>query len=202
MSKRRKHSKWNYNTKKSTSAKQNITGEDVGAILLLVIVLLTVICFFHFFYSVFQGEFLDALISFVFFAVGLFIIICSNNASQQKDTYWKSIQGHPISQMSGDNFEHYCAYWLSQRGFHGIIVTPASNDYGADIIAFDSQKRKWVFQCKRYSGMVGNSSVQEVVSAKAHYNATYSAVITNSRLTDNARTLARENQVVLFENIN
>ena len=87
------------------------------------------------------------------------------------------------------------------RSFISTEVTAASNDYGADIIGIDNRGRKWVIQCKRYSGSVGNSAVQEVVAAKAHYNAEKAAVMTNSRLTMNARKLAADNGVEVFENL-
>ena len=86
-------------------------------------------------------------------------------------------------------------------GFISAEVTTASNDYGADIKGIDSRGRKWVIQCKRYNGSVDNSAVQEVVAAKAHYHAERAAVMTNSTLTKNARKLANENGVEIFENL-
>ena len=102
--------------------------------------------------------------------------------------------------MTGVEFEHHCAKLLKKKGFWNIIVTPSSGDYGADLIAYDRNGYKWVFQCKYYNGRkVNNSAVQEVVAAKAHYKATKAAVMTNSKLTEQARQLAIENGVILFE---
>ena len=101
--------------------------------------------------------------------------------------------------MSGHEFEHYCAKYLRNNGFNNVRVTRASGDYGADIIATDKHGETWVFQCKRYMGKVGNTAVQEVVAAKAHYNACNAGVMTNSQLTEQARELAFENAVMLFE---
>ena len=106
-----------------------------------------------------------------------------------------------VKDMTGIEFEGYCAEMLIQNGFCRVIVTPLSGDYGADIVAYDKQGCKWVFQCKRFKNKVGNTAVQEVVAAKAHYQAEYSAVMTNSVLTDGARRLARENNVVLYEKV-
>ena len=107
-----------------------------------------------------------------------------------------------VSNMSGIEFEHWCASMLKKNmGFISAEVTTASNDYGADIKGRDSRGRKWVIQCKRYNGSVDNSAVQEVVAAKAHYHAERAAVMTNSTLTKNARKLANENGVEIFENL-
>ena len=104
--------------------------------------------------------------------------------------------------MSGYDFEYYCADILRKRGFHHVQVTPGSNDYGADIVAYDKKNNRWVFQCKYYSGKVSNDAVQEVVTAKAHYGAARGAVMTNSKLTENARKLALENDIELLEMLN
>lgn len=100
---------------------------------------------------------------------------------------------------TGLEFEHYCAELLTKKGFKHVIVTPPSGDYGADLIAYDRQGNKWVFQCKHYKGKVSISAVQEIAAAKAHYGARKAGVMTNSRLTQRAKQLAIENEILLFE---
>lgn len=107
-----------------------------------------------------------------------------------------------VNNMSGLEFEHYCAQELRTLGFQNVNVTPASGDYGADITAIDSYGKKWVFQCKRYNQALGNSPVQEVFASKNHYRATEACVITNSFFTENAKILAKENRVYLIEYCN
>ena len=89
-----------------------------------------------------------------------------------------------------------------RKGFKKVTVTPASGDYGADLIAYDKKGDCWVFQCKHFQNKVGNSAVQEVVAAKAHYHANKAGVMTNSKLTDKAKELALENDIFLYEMIN
>lgn len=106
-----------------------------------------------------------------------------------------------VKDMTGIEFEGYCAERLINNGFYKVSVTPPSGDYGADIVAYDKSGRKWVFQCKRFKNKVGNTAVQEVVAAKAHYKADFGAVMTNSELTRGAKLLAEENNVVVYEKI-
>lgn len=102
---------------------------------------------------------------------------------------------------AGYDFEHWCARYLEKHGFRNVQVTPASGDYGADIIARDKRGNVWVFQCKYYGHSVGNSAVQEVVGAKLHYGANCAGVMTNSRLTKQARELAEDNAVAIIEGL-
>ena len=105
-----------------------------------------------------------------------------------------------IDKMNGLDFEHYCAEQLKKTGrYKKVEVTQASGDFGADIVAIDKKGDTWVFQCKRYSSRLDNTPVQEIVAAKAHYNAKYAAVITNSSFTKPAKQLAAENAVKLVE---
>ena len=81
------------------------------------------------------------------------------------------------------------------------ISDPTGMPEESDIIGIDRKWNKWVIQCKYYNRKIGNSTVQEVVAAKAHYLAKKAAVMTNSELTKNARDLAKENAVVVYEKL-
>lgn len=105
-------------------------------------------------------------------------------------------------EMSGLEYEHWCAKSMMESGkFRKVTVTPPTRDFGADIVAIDKAKKKWVFQCKHYKSKLGNTPIQEVVTAKAHYKADYAAVVTNSTFTTSAKQLARENGVKLYEGV-
>lgn len=98
--------------------------------------------------------------------------------------------------MSPIEFEHFCAERLRMDGWDAS-VTQASADQGADIIARYG-KRSVAVQCKQYSKPVGNSAVQEVVAARAHYATSHAAVIANIGFTPAARKLAETNGVHLL----
>lgn len=133
------------------------------------------------------------IMTFVFIAVTLLLIGYTG-------TSIKNAPSEPShKKMSGIDFEGYCGKYLLTHGFHDVHTTPVSGDYGADLVAKDANGVTWVFQCKHYKSKVGNSCVQEVVAAKKHYRADKAAVMTNSQLTQKARELAIENEVLLFE---
>ena len=102
-----------------------------------------------------------------------------------------------VDQMTGIEFEHFCKKILSKNGFKEIFVTKASGDYGADLTA-KKDGIKYVIQCKRYSGNVGEDSVREVYASKKVYDAEIAVVLTNSYFTDAAYELAKHNHVHLW----
>ncbi|WP_160309805.1 restriction endonuclease [Chromobacterium subtsugae] len=107
-----------------------------------------------------------------------------------------SNQEEDLSEMSGEDFEDYCARILIKNGWDAR-VTKKTGDQGVDIIArFESVMV--VFQCKKYSQPVGNKAVQEVSAGKLHEQADFAAVVSNAAYTNAARELARTNNVFLL----
>lgn len=104
----------------------------------------------------------------------------------------------PPKYTTGLEYERYVAQSLKTSGCENVEVTPASGDFGADII-FRKNGAKVCAQCKLYSKPVGISAVQEVIGAKAHYKCAAAMVITNSTYTDAAQQLAKENAVILVD---
>lgn len=72
-----------------------------------------------------------------------------------------------------------------------IEPTPVTGDQGADVV-LKVHGIKIVIQAKRYTGVVGNSAVQEVFAAQQFYEADYAMVVTTSRYTSSAQTLAQK----------
>jgi len=102
-----------------------------------------------------------------------------------------------IDHMPGRKFEEYLQALLKVRGY-SVVLTPASGDYGADLI-LTAKGKKIAVQAKRYKKKVGVKAVQEVASAKNHYHADECWVITNSDFTEQAQKLAKSNQVTLID---
>ena len=102
--------------------------------------------------------------------------------------------------MTGKQYEHVVGEWLALNGFTNIQVTPVSGDYGVDIVAIGGCN-KYAVQCKFYTGKVGVSAIHEVAGGMAHYGCDIGMVVTNSTFTDSARTLARENGIILKERV-
>lgn len=104
-----------------------------------------------------------------------------------------------IDSMTGVEFEKFLAKLYRKQGFR-VMETPASCDYGADLI-LKSGNNKISIQAKRYcaSQKVGVKAVQEVQASLNYYGADSGMVVTNRVFTSNAVKLARINHVELVD---
>lgn len=100
--------------------------------------------------------------------------------------------------MSGLEFEAWCAGVLRRNGFYNVSVTKGSGDQGVDIIAWRNNE-KYAIQCKRYTNRVGNKPVQEVYTGMTIYGCSRAIVITNSFFTQGAIDAARATGVELWD---
>lgn len=107
------------------------------------------------------------------------------------------MNGLYIDNLSGEEFENYLHSLFEGLGYE-VERTPASNDYGADLIIRRNEE-KIVVQAKRYSSSVGISAIQEIVAAKSYYQADRCLVVTNNYFTSNAVSLANANDVELWD---
>ena len=103
-----------------------------------------------------------------------------------------------IDKMDGIEFEDFTAKLLKKHGFKKVETTPASNDYGIDVLA-EKDKVRYAFQCKNYSDTVGSKAIQEVYSGKNYYNCHVGVVVTNNYFTNQAINLAKKNDVLLWD---
>ena len=88
-----------------------------------------------------------------------------------------------FDEMEGTEFEEYCAELLEAKGFENVEMTPASHDYGIDIIA-DKDGISYAIQCKCYSDPIGIKAIQEAYAGKDYYDSMVAVVMTNDRCGD------------------
>nr|DAE06793.1 MAG TPA: Restriction endonuclease [Siphoviridae sp. ctXBp18] len=99
---------------------------------------------------------------------------------------------------SGTFFENAFCWVLHDNGFINISTTPATNDYGIDILA-EKDGISYAIQCKCYSSPVGNKAVQEAYTGKDYYKKMIAVVATNNTFTRSAIDTARATQVLLWD---
>ncbi|MFD1030255.1 restriction endonuclease [Metaplanococcus flavidus] len=102
-----------------------------------------------------------------------------------------------VDEMTGREFEEYLRILFRERGYQ-VQLTPTTGDFGADLI-LSAKNQKVVVQAKRYKKNVGLKAVQEVSTAKSHFNADECWVVTNSYYTEPAKKLAASNRVRLVD---
>lgn len=105
-----------------------------------------------------------------------------------------------IEAMDGVSFEELVMSIYEELGYE-CTQTPASNDYGTDIIV-STPVGKFSIQCKRQTSNVGIKAVQEVYGSLPKYGAVKGIVITTSGYTANAIELAKVCNVELIDGNN
>ena len=101
-----------------------------------------------------------------------------------------------VDAMNGYDFEKFLAVVFQTVGYD-VEGTKLSGDQGADLFVTRFGK-KIVIQAKNYSGSVGNTAVQEAISAKSFYACDEAMVVTNSYFTKSAIELANAASVRLI----
>ncbi len=102
-----------------------------------------------------------------------------------------------IDKMTGVEFEEYLGLLYKKRGYK-VMLTPATNDYGADLI-IEKKNHRSVIQAKRYKSNVGEAAVQQAISARQYYDCDDAMVVTNSMFTEAAKTLAGKCDIMLID---
>ncbi|EZP59038.1 Restriction endonuclease [Exiguobacterium sp. RIT341] len=103
-----------------------------------------------------------------------------------------------LDRMEGREFEEWLADLFETAGYR-VELTPASRDFGADLLIEDERGYKIAIQAKRYSAAVGLEAVQQVAASVPFYEMDEGWVVTNSTFTEAAYQLAEPNQVRLID---
>lgn len=155
----------------------------------------------------FGGAFVSGIIILKWFGVGpllliggMFWIIRRWYRARRRRLIVRQSRIMDIDRMSGRRFEECLLRLFRSRGWH-VQLTPTSGDYGADLVGTDENGQVVVIQAKRYQRPVGVRAIQEVLGGKVHYSASRALVITNNEFTPNARTLARQAHVELWDRV-
>ena len=141
---------------------------------------------------------LFALVNFWYIWLLLLIVVIVKITRRFNRIYKMNKAGLPeIDKMSGEDFEIFLEQLFKKHSYKVERVGRMA-DYGGDLI-IEKNNIKTAVQAKRWNNPVNVKAIQEINTAKAHYDAIKAMVVTNSRFTSNAILLAKENQVELVD---
>ncbi|MDD7792882.1 restriction endonuclease [Clostridium sp. 'White wine YQ'] len=127
----------------------------------------------------------------------ILIILFYVNFKNRRIEKLRNATFNEIDIMSGEEFEEYLQVKFKDLGYK-CKLTPRTADYGADLI-LKNFKGKKVVQAKRWKSIVGVEAIQQVVASMRYYKATEAMVVTNSYYSENAKKLAKVNNVLLWD---
>lgn len=102
----------------------------------------------------------------------------------------------PSTLQIGLGFESHVEKLYKSLGY-SVSPTPATGDFGVDLIAV-SNTEKVAVQCKKYASPVGPDAVMQVFSGGAYYECTRYAVFSINGFTEAATEMAKKIRVELF----
>ena len=100
--------------------------------------------------------------------------------------------------LSPTEFENMVVELYSAMG-HRASRTGQAGDHGIDVVVNAKNGEKWVVQCKRWRGSVGEPVIRDFFGAMHHEKADRGAIITTGTFTEQAKTWARGKPITLLE---
>lgn len=122
------------------------------------------------------------------------IYVCAEFWNQNR---YRRMRLKTVDRLSGESFEEYLKAHFTRLGYR-VKLTRSTADYGADLL-LKKRGKTTVVQAKRYEKPVGIAAVQEVIGAAVYYESDQAMVVTNRYFTRNARNLAEQSQVDLWD---
>ena len=109
-----------------------------------------------------------------------------------------------INTLSGIEFENLTHQLLLKVGFN-VEQTKASRDGGIDLIAYSDEpffKGKYIIQCKRYTGTVGEPIIRDLYGVVSNERANKGILITTGNFSNSALDFAKDKNLELIDGIN
>lgn len=108
----------------------------------------------------------------------------------------RSLNG--LMSLTPIEFEKLVANLFKTNG-HKAQVLGGSSDHGVDIVVLSNEKEKWIVQCKRYRGSVGEPMVRDLYGAMGHEGAQKAYLVTTGSFTLQAEEWAVGKPIVLYD---
>lgn len=108
---------------------------------------------------------------------------------------------YDIDRMDGYEFEDLINNLLKKMGFNTELM-PYSQDGGIDIIAYSNEpifKGKYIIQCKKYEGVVGEPFVRDLYGVVSSERANKGILFTNSYFSNQAITFTEGKNIELID---
>jgi restriction system protein len=103
-----------------------------------------------------------------------------------------------LLEMSPEAFETLISKLFMAYG-HQAEVQGGNGDHGVDVVVRTDEGEKWVVQCKRYSGSVGEPVVRDLYGTMLHEEAQRAYLITTGSFTRQAGEWVQEKPIILYD---
>jgi HJR/Mrr/RecB family endonuclease len=141
--------------------------------------------------------------SVAFFSLGIVLIGFQifRRYQQRREIQIKAGQAKGIDdlhRLSPTDFENMVVEYYTMMG-HKAHRTGAIGDHGVDVIIQAKNGEKWVVQCKRWRGSVGEPIIRDFYGVMQHEKADKGAIVTTGKFTPQAKEWAKGKPISLVE---
>lgn len=103
-----------------------------------------------------------------------------------------------FQKFTPEEFEELVTKLFISQG-HQAKRVGGQGDHGVDIKVLSKNGEKWIVQCKRWNGSIGEPTIRDLYGVLNHMNADRAALITSGTFSDQARTWAEEKPIDLVD---
>ena len=103
-----------------------------------------------------------------------------------------------VDKMNGSEFESFLGLIFKKSGYQVKQTGSPAGDYGADLI-ITKDGISIAVQTKRHKSIIGVDAVREVLGSIKMYNCSTGIVVTNNYFTNQAKILAKVNDIELWD---
>ena len=129
---------------------------------------------------------------------GIFLVWIFSRWQEGRRLLARARKLEDLKGFSPDDFEALVAKLFEAYG-HKVEPVGGNADHGVDIIVMNGQGEKWVVQCKRYSGSVGEPVVRDLYGTMLHEEAQGAYLMTTGTFTRRAQQWAAEKPIILYD---
>ena len=103
-----------------------------------------------------------------------------------------------LKAMSPDDFELIISKLFEAHG-QKVDLVGGNSDHGIDIIVINELGEKWVVQCKRYKGSVGEPTIRDLYGTMQHEGAVGAYLMTTGTFTKCAQAWVVDKPIMLYD---
>jgi len=100
--------------------------------------------------------------------------------------------------LTPEQFEDLVAKLFQVYGHH-VENVGGKSDHGVDLVVISNRGEKWIVQCKRYSGSVGEPILRDLFGTMLHEGAQRAYLMTTGEITGQAQVWAEGKPMILYD---
>jgi hypothetical protein len=105
-----------------------------------------------------------------------------------------------LQSLSSSDFERMVVALFRSQG-HKARQVGGQGDHGLDVLVAANNGQKWIVQCKKWKGSVGEPAIRDLFGVLHHEEADKAALITAGSFTNQARVWAQGKPIELIDGV-